>query len=103
MPAALKSQKNVCEKYIGLHGTYPDQMRIFWNSTTPFNPLAESERSTLVENSDECTLVHNFNFLNFNHEWNYEPARCIYKPSWETGKQKVKLGIYVGRESGAGV
>lgn len=58
----------------------------------------DSEIGNLIINSDVCDLAHSFNYLVFEPEWQYEPKRCVYSPIWDTRKQAVVGGIYMGRE-----
>lgn len=99
----LRNTQNVCHKYIGIHGTYPDDMRLFWKQKGKgfnFSSVKERDESigNLESNSELCELVHNFNYFVFEPEWQYEPKRCIYNPIWDTRKQLVKGGVYAGRQ-----
>ena len=100
----LRHVNNVCHKYIGIHGTYPKDMFRFWehrgDPIPVFKSLKErdSEIGNLIINSEVCYLAHSFNYLVFEPEWQYEPKRCVYSPIWDTRKQAVVGGIYMGRE-----
>lgn len=99
----LRYEKKVCNKYIAIHGTYGKDMRLFWRQRGDIiNEFAsEKERDQTIGNvminSAECEIPHNFNFLLFEPEWQYEPKRCIYSPTWDTSKQNVVDGVYDGR------
>ncbi|XP_002158539.2 lactosylceramide 1,3-N-acetyl-beta-D-glucosaminyltransferase [Hydra vulgaris] len=99
----LRNKKNICRKFIGIHGTYSNDMHLFWQSkgmpliNKTIKDLNE-KLGNLITNSEVCELVHNFNYLNFEPEWQYEPQRCIYNPLWDTGKQAVLDGVYIGRQ-----
>eukprot|EP00111_Clytia_hemisphaerica_P017632 TCONS_00052162-protein len=100
----LRLEKKVCNKYIAIHGTYPKDMKLFWSRRG--NPIqefsSEKDRDKTIGNvfinSAECEKPHNFNFLLFEPEWQYEPKRCIYNPTWDTSKQNTVGGVYDGRE-----
>lgn len=100
----LRDVDEKCAKYIGIHGTYPADMRLFWKQkgTIYYNFTSNEDRikqlGDLTTNSAVCELVHNFNYLIFEPEWQYEPKRCIYNPVWNTKKQTVIGGVYSGRQ-----
>ena len=100
----LREVENKCRKYIGIHGTYANDMRLFWKQRgiITYNFTSKSDRveqiGDLVTNSAVCELVHTFNYLVFEPEWQYEPKRCIYDPVWNTKKQTVLGGAYAGRQ-----
>ena len=80
----LRSVKNICNKYIGIHGTYPQDMKHFWKnrgqSKMKFKSNKERRKKlgNLETNSKVCKLVHNFNYLSFGFEWRYEPSSIPY-------------------------
>ena len=89
---------------IGIHGTYPKDMKLFWSQRGEeiknFTSVEERDKTigNLLANSVECEKPHNFNYLLFELEWQYEPQRCIYNPKWNTGKQNTVDGVYDGRQ-----
>jgi len=100
----LRTLKNICTKLIGIHGTYPEDMLLFWKNKgkniTNITSIVKRDKKlgNLLLNSEVCELVHNFNYLVFEPEWQYEPQRCIYFPLWDTKKQSVIGGVYSGRQ-----
>ena len=100
----LRDVTDKCRKYIGIHGTYPKDMKLFWTQkgVIYYNFTSKRDRirqiGDLTTNSALCELVHNFNYLIFEPEWQYEPKRCIYNPVWNTKKQLTLGGVYSGRQ-----
>ena len=99
----LRKEKKVCNKYIAIHGTYPQDMRLFWrkrgDAIEEFASEKERDRTigNVLMNSAECEIPHNFNYLLFEPQWQYEPKRCIYNPKWDTSRMNVVDGVYDGR------
>ena len=100
----LRQLKNICIPYIGVHGTYPEDMRLFWKhrgatyTNITNNNIRDEMYGNLISNSQMCQLVHHFDYQRFEQEWRYEPLRCIYDPIWNTKKQAVIGGVFAGRQ-----
>jgi len=80
---------NVCDSYLGIHGTYVDKMRYFGVNS---NDGMKNE-SAFPAFSTFCG-VRKFDYRVFGPRWRYEPKLCKDSPTWDTSKQ-----IYIGREN----
>ena len=94
-PAAFlpnfKTEKSICTKYIGVHGSYPAQMRTLWNHRGPSN---YDKSKTLDHYSFNCWYSSYMNWQLFYGEWKAKPKLCKADPSWGG-----PLGTtYVGRQ-----
>ena len=97
----LRKEAEVCIKYIAIHGTYPEDMKLFWSHRGPTITEEKSSRD-LFRNSEVCPIRAPFNWRQFINEWRYEPKYCITRPKWNTTKQTVLGGAYSGRQEGSG-
>ena len=92
-PASFSPQfsdvTNVCDSYLGIHGTYVDKMRYFGVNS---NDGMKNE-SAFPAFSTFCG-VRKFDYRVFRPRWRYEPKLCTDFPTWDTSKQ-----IYLGREN----
>ena len=87
--------EGVCRQYIGLHGSYPADMRRLWDLTGVQMDL----RVTLEEFTVVCDKPQVFQWSFFTNEWKYKPKLCIEDPNWDTYKQEHDQKVYIGRES----
>ena len=85
-PPAGKSKEfftmtSVCDKYIGIHGSYPDLMQQLWvnSNDTPKN----TTKLTLLKNT--CPLAKIFDVNRFQGIYKFKPRLCIDRPRWVTG------------------
>ena len=92
-PASFSPQfvnvTNVCDSYLGIHGTYEDKMRYFGVNS---NDSMKVE-SPFPDFSTFCQ-TKTFDYRIFNKEWKYQPKLCKDNPRWNVGRT-----IYVGREN----
>jgi len=89
---ALRTQPNLCHKYIGIHGCYADDMRLLWQhrgGDIKYN-------GNLISNSKIC-IKTGFNWKLFISKWRFEPKPCIKKTQWDTKAHTVINGTYIGR------
>ena len=93
----LRKIPDVCKYFISIHGTYPDDMKLFWTHRGPKRP-EERPAKDLFMNSAVCPIKVPFNWRGFGAEWRYEPKFCINKPTWNTSGQFILKGSYGGRE-----
>jgi len=91
--------KNVCSKYIGVHGSYPKYMKILWGLREEYQ---EPRNVSLNKYTKECNVPHIFVWEDMPGLWRYEPKRFITNPVWDTRKQESGKNYYVGREEGRG-
>ena len=75
----FKSEKNICSKYIGVHGSYPTQMRTLWRHKGHNNYDANK---TLDDYSYFCWYETFMNWKLFHGEWRTKPKLCSTNPSW---------------------
>lgn len=90
--------KDVCSKFIGVHGSYPKHMKILWQ----LRESKEYPSSSLNEYTQECRFPQIFLWETFSKFWRYEPKRLIANPVWDTNKQDNGKKVYGGREEGKG-
>ena len=80
---------DVCDSYLGIHGTYVDKMRYFGvNSNDGMKNV-----SSFPPFSTFCR-TRNFDYRVFGPPWRYEPKLCKDSPTWHSDKQ-----FYLGREN----
>ena len=90
--------KNVCRKYIGVHGSYPEHMRLL-------SKLREGKEYVGVSLDDytvPCNKPQVFVWTTFTDAWRYAPKRLIENPVWDTFKQDHDSKVYKGRQEGQG-
>lgn len=90
----LKSENNICSKYIGIHGSYPNDTRSFWNRRGQLEP--NSKTGDLKTNSRECRLS-GLNYKALPRRFTFKPKLCVNMPTWDT-MQTQEDGSYIGRE-----
>ena len=96
---SLRTKKNLCHIYMGIHGCYAQDMLLLWENKGTSLPL--SPNKTLKTNAPICNDHSGFNWQHFSYTWKYEPKPCISNHIWDTSKQTVSGGAYTGRgESG---
>ncbi|XP_065659766.1 uncharacterized protein LOC124817580 [Hydra vulgaris] len=88
---SFRTKKNICTEFIGVHGSYPIQMRTLWQHRGSSN----YEKSSSLDNySDFCWFDSIMNWENFGPDWRVEPKLCKTDPDWGG-----KFGsAYTGRE-----
>ena len=91
--------KNVCSKYIGVHGSYPKHMKTLWELRGEYQvPMNVS----LIKYTKGCNIPQVFVWEDLGESWRYEPKRLITSPVWNTSKQDNGHNYYGGREEGQG-
>jgi len=88
----LREKKNVCSSFIGIHGSFPEDMKIFWSNRGP-----TEHKGTLWDHSTVCTAT------GFRHDalpdiYDYEPKLCVGHPTWKQKLATMEDGSYQGRE-----
>lgn len=85
----FKTMKNVCDSYLGIHGTYQELMQYFGKNADD----GVKNVSIMPEFSSFCG-TQNFDHHLFGPPWRYEPKLCKDNPRW-----KPERKMYVGREN----
>ena len=91
--------KNVCSRYIGVHGSYAMYMRILWGLREEYQG---PRNVSLSKYTKECKIPHIFVWEEMLDLWRYKPERFITNPVWDTSRQESGQHYYVGREEGRG-
>ena len=77
---SLREVKGVCQKYMGVHGCYADDMETLW-SNRGTNVTVTGD---LVTNSAVCTKKHVMNWKAFGGgKYRRKPERCITNPIYK--------------------
>ena len=89
--------KDVCMKYLSLHGTYPKAMRQLWLVASVFRqrtPEAIAYTVNKIEPFDKlCPHSPRFDYRGFIPEYQFKPKPCYENPKWALSKER-----HVGRE-----
>ena len=90
----FKTQKDICNTYIGLHGSYPVQMRILWQHRG--ENISYPSGKSLADYAFNCPQNSVMIWKNFGLKWRAEPKLCKTDPDWGgthgttyTGRQEV--------------
>lgn len=87
----FKNTTNVCDSYIGIHGTYERKMREFDLNA---NDGAKDLDPLTVPHFSKFCVTMRFDHRVFSAQYNYEPKPCIENPTWIKS-----TGMYIfGRE-----
>ncbi|XP_057300700.1 uncharacterized protein LOC130636551 isoform X2 [Hydractinia symbiolongicarpus] len=90
----IKYSRNICARFIGVHGAYPQEMEILWN-----NSGSQKTQNNLKINTQSIIITNPFNWQMFNLIWRFEPKMCRSNPTWDTSKHfVVRNGTYSGRQ-----
>lgn len=87
----FKDEKNICEKYIGVHGAYPPQMRLFWKNRGNF---VGKRGKTFDDYAAECHFPSVMKWNIFTPLWRAEPKLCKANPDWGGSHGTT----YIGRQ-----
>ena len=89
--------KDVCQRFLSLHGSYPRQMRQFWlvshvlgnrnNKNTDYNITAIQPFASLCQHSPQ------FDHRGFIPAFRFEPKPCSQNPKWSISDE-----LHRGRE-----
>lgn len=86
----------VCRKYIGVHGSYPEHMRLLWT----LRQGREYAGVKLDDYTERCNKPQVFLWTSFTNKWRYMPKKLILDPVWDTFKQDHDVHVYNGRQVG---
>ena len=102
---SLRTEKNLCQKYMGIHGCYSKDMLLLWENRGEALTISKvkinDKRQNLKNNSKLCNDGSEFKWNNFVPRWRFEPKLCLMDPIWKTNHHNILNGIYVGREEKA--
>lgn len=89
--------RDVCMRYLSLHGSYPRSMRQFWLSSHVLrerDPVSISYDINKIEPFAKlCRHPPVFDYKGFTPEYQFEPKPCSENPKWSVSKKP-----HVGRE-----
>ena len=87
----VKLRKEICHSLLGLHQSYPDQMRLYWQI---YEKEDKVKQYVIPPTSYHCVHQINVNYMAWkpNPQWFAPPRPCRDNPIWSTGQK------YVGRE-----
>ncbi|XP_068728364.1 uncharacterized protein [Montipora capricornis] len=92
-PASFNPKFNkvtdVCDSYLGIHGTYEEKMRYFGSNAND----GRKEESPFSDFASHCGTTK-FDYRALGEQWRYEPKLCKDNPRWNEGKP-----MHVGREN----
>ena len=91
----FKSLANPCDSHIGIHGSSPELMRIFWNSDSD---KAKSV-SPLTEFSATCGKPFVFDISLMADPYKFDLRPCIQNPLW-TPEETMWTGVLSGASKG---
>ena len=76
----LKNERNICNKYIGLHGSYPEQMKMLWLHRGKH--ISYENGKSLDDYAHNCPHDSVMLWENFSPGWKAEPKLCKSDPDW---------------------
>ena len=99
---SLRTEKNLCQKYMGIHGCYAEDMLLLWkNRGKDLTTIGANneKRPNLKNNSKLCTDESHFNWKAFSQAWVFEPKACILDPLWDVSRFGKSGSAYGGRQN----
>ena len=87
----FRTRSNICQDFIGVHGSYPLQMKTLWEHRGPDQYPANL---TFGNYTAPCGLPNVMLWQNFDSEWIAEPKLCKTNPDWG-GRHGT---TYIGRQ-----
>ena len=88
---SFATETNICHKYLGVHGSYPEQQRVLWRHR---GPSTYEPNKSFDDYSDFCEHPSEMDWRPFGGEWHGEPKLCKDNPVWEGPRGDT----YKGRE-----
>lgn len=87
--------KNICARYIALHGAYNNDSRALWAN----RGNESATKGTLRTNSLQVHIRGAYQWNGFhNAMWEYEPKLCSTNPTWDTSRLHKPGTSYTGRQ-----
>ena len=89
------SMTNVCDKFMGVHGSYPDLMQYLWRNSND-GPKNITELRLL---RNTCSLLKVFDVNTFAGIYKHKPKLCLDKPRWDSklkswqGSEKLRIKL----------
>jgi len=87
----FKTRRNICDDFIGVHGSYPIQMKVLWQHR---GKEILKPHDTFANFSARCQLPNIMKYQNFFKEFFAEPKLCKSNPDWGGGHGST----YIGRQ-----
>ena len=88
--STFKNMRGICNHYMGLHGTYPKDMRKFWS-------VADDGKKNVTEwisiYPEACQFQPYLDWKDIRPPYRYQPKRCIDNPRWADRRE-----MWGGRE-----
>jgi len=93
---SLLTIKHICRTFIGIHGSYPKEMRILYKHRGRFVDRKKSilDYSFVMVSS----YFGNYTWRSFGDKWRFKPKLCISNPTWNLSGFHLIDGSYSGRE-----
>lgn len=88
----LKTMRNICEVYLGLHGTYPNEMRTFW-SVANDGPKKIPKLSSIYPFF--CRSRPHYKWDAMKEQYRFKPEYCAKNPRWTRERE-----AWEGRQTG---
>jgi len=86
----LRSETNLCHKYMGIHGCYADDMRLLWKHRGNFSDIKNV--GNLVSNSQVVDATSGFDWQLIGHwAFKFEPKPCVANPKWNISAILVSI------------
>ena len=87
-------QKNICQKYLGLHGTYPTLMLKYWILTHEMSKKSFGYQiPKILPYNQYCKFNKTFDYRFFWPHVRFEPKLCKDNPTWT-----ITNHAFIGRE-----
>lgn len=85
----FENPQNVCDSFIGIHGTYEGKMREFWLNSNDGVKILDG--MTLPRFSSFCEYTR-FDHTVFGPKYNFQPKPCIDNPRWTRSTEMYAYG-----------
>ena len=92
----FKNQVKACDQYLGIHGSSPELMYKFWNTSND----GPKNVSPLTEFSSACRYPFFFNISLMWDRYKYDLRPCIENPQWTQG-ETMWIGVLTGTKKGS--
>jgi len=91
----FKNRVKACDQYLGIHGSSPELMYKFWNTSND----GPKNVSPVTEFSSACRYPFFFNISLMWDRYKYDLRPCIENPLWTTG-ETMWIGVLTGTKKG---
>ena len=84
---------NVCEMFVSVHGSYPNEMYAYWNTSLAYSRgIPPNYTVPLIEPFDKkCRHdPRGLNWKAFSKEWYFEPRPCNDSDFWNIVEESTK-------------